>query len=316
MVRPRQFQIIIFNALPQFADTSLVEPFVSIRERKLKNLVSSTAACFLLCGCMTVNDAPSKAAPATTPAQQPPRPEIGGLQFLYGSGEAGAISAQTYRAFENHALAMAENRPRDSVILAAGATTANPTYVPCGDKPLAVVLDVDETVSLNTGLMHARATGTLAAVGSELPVRPAPGAVEAIRRLQQVGITPIYNTNRTVDMSELVADYLVSFGLDRPVQGETLFLNGMDAMGGNKDGRRATIARHWCVIAMAGDQLGDFTELLNEIEPASARRRAALSEPISRNWGNGWFLLPNTAYGRALEGELPEIFPDIHTTAE
>jgi len=278
----------------------------------LKNAAIATAASILLAGCVSINE--TNVAP--TSPQGPPPPEMGGLQFLYGSAEAAGISRQTYRALELHALARAADRPEYSVILTEGARVEAPSYVPCEDKPLAIVLDVDETVSLNTGLMHGRATGAMGGPGSQLAVRPVPGVVETIRTLQQAGITPVYNTNRTVDMGDLIADYLVSFGLDRPVQGETLFLNGMDDMGGNKDGRRWTIAESWCVVAMAGDQLGDFSEQLSEVEPVSARRQAALSEPISGNWGNGWYLLPNTAYGRALEGDIAEVFPEIESGGE
>jgi len=119
----------------------------------------------------------------------------------------------------------------------------------------------------------------------------------------------IYNTNRTTNMTDGVIANLLSVGLDAPVHGETLFLNGDDALRGNKDGRRATIAAKWCVVAMAGDQLGDFSEMFNHIDPVAERRRVTVSGSIGANWGRGWFTLPNTAYGTALEGALDEIFP-------
>ncbi|MEL1251576.1 HAD family acid phosphatase [Aurantiacibacter gilvus] len=244
-------------------------------------------------------------------AQEPESRQLVGLQFLYGSGEAAAVSLGTYRSLETHALAMAADRPEFSVIVTPEATLDAPSYVPCGDKPLAVVFDVDETVTLNTGLGYNQFTGGNSSLAAEHPVRAAPGAVEAIRRLEQAGITAIYNTNRTVDMAELVAGFLVSIGLDRPVMGENYFLNGMDELGGNKDGRRWTIAEDWCVVAMAGDQLGDFAQILNTVEPVPARRAAAMTGPYAGNWGNGWFLLPNTAYGRALEGDVGDIFPEM-----
>ena len=137
-----------------------------------------------------------------------------------------------------------------------------------------------------------------------------PGAVEAIRALKAAGVTAIYNTNRTTNMADGVIATLVSIGLDAPVRGETLFLNGDDALRGNKDGRRALIAGKWCVIAMAGDQLGDFSELFNAKNLSVAeRRQAALAGPTAVNWGRGWFALPNTAYGTALEGTLEDVFP-------
>ncbi len=91
--------------------------------------------------------------------------------------------------------------------------------------------------------------------------------------------------------------------------GETLFLAGDDAMGGNKDGRRATIAARWCVVAMAGDQLGDFSDLFDAVRPATSRRAAVAVSPLAANWGAGWFMLPNPVYGKALKGTLDEVFP-------
>ena len=256
--------------------------------------------------------AQSAPRPAPAPSAQataaPAPASLTGLQFLYGSGEAAAISRQTYAALEGYALARAAQRPADSVILAEGATLQAPAYVPCGNKPLAAVFDIDETVTLNTGLMKSRAAGP--GTPRDSSVLAVPGAVEAIRGLKAAGVTAIYNTNRTTNMADGVIATLVSIGLDAPVHGETLFLNGDDALRGNKDGRRALIAGKWCVIAMAGDQLGDFSELFNAKNLSVAeRRQAALAGPTAVNWGRGWFALPNTAYGTALEGTLEDIFP-------
>src|SRR5690606_27179454 len=153
-----------------------------------------------------------------------------------------------YRALEAYARATAADRPRDSVVLADGATLASPAFVPCGNKPLAAVFDIDETVILNTGLIHARATGAAPTAPEGLAVQPVPGAVKTIAALRRAGITPIYNTNRTLDMAEGVIATLRSVGLETPVVGETLFLSGPDGMGANKDGRRWEIAAKYCVI--------------------------------------------------------------------
>jgi predicted secreted acid phosphatase len=77
-----------------------------------------------------------------------------------------------------------------------------------------------------------------------------------------------------------------------------LFLLGDDEEGSSKDGRRASIAARYCVIAMAGDQLGDFSNAFNtKGVPPAERRRAATSGPVSGLWGHGWFLIPNPSYG-------------------
>jgi hypothetical protein len=256
---------------------------------------------------LAVLSAAALASPAVAQQGPPPPPPLAGLQFLYGSGESAGMSRQIYRGLEYFALARAAQRPHDSVILTAGSSLAAPAYEPCGDKPLAVVFDIDETVILNSGLMYARAAGEPV---RDSAIRPVPGAVEAILALSGAGITPVYNTNRTIDMTDLVTGYLTFVGLEAPVPEVTLFLNGSDEMGGNKDGRRSRIAAKWCVIAMVGDQLGDFSEHFNHMSSVGARRQATLAPPVEGNWGNGWFLLPNTAYGTALAGDLTAVFAE------
>ena len=81
-------------------------------------------------------------------------------------------------------------------------------------------------------------------------------------------------------------------------------------MGGRKDGRRARIAETHCVIAMAGDNLGDFADVFNEDESAIQKRRAMVARgDYARLWGNGWFLVPNPVYGAWQEGTIDQVFP-------
>src|SRR5438477_10660074 len=89
-------------------------------------------------------------------AQPPSVPP--GMQWLYGSGEAGATSIQAYHALRDYVLGAARHRPRLSVVLAEGASLAAPRFVPCGRRPLAVVLDADETALLNLGFEYDDAT--------------------------------------------------------------------------------------------------------------------------------------------------------------
>src|SRR5258708_37801117 len=77
---------------------------------------------------------------AGSAAAQPPSVPPG-MQWLYGSGEGGATGIQAYHAFRDYVLAAARHRPRNSVVLADGAALAAPRFVPCGRRPLAVVLE-------------------------------------------------------------------------------------------------------------------------------------------------------------------------------
>ena len=56
---------------------------------------------------------------------------------------------------------------------------------------------------------------------------------------------------------------------------------------------------------MAGDQLGDFSDLFNDralsCPTAAAPRLAAAFAAL---WGNGWFMLPNPVYGPGCKGDF------------
>ncbi|HCW62692.1 MAG TPA: acid phosphatase, partial [Sphingobium sp.] len=105
-----------------------------------------------LAACASVTSAPPApvaAAPANPPA---------GMQYLYGSGEGAALSVQAWHGLLGYVAAKVKARPSESVVLAQGASLDAPKFVPCGDKPLAAVFDVDETVMLNTGYEYHDAT--------------------------------------------------------------------------------------------------------------------------------------------------------------
>ena len=251
---------------------------------------------------------------ASPPGAVPP-----GMQYLYGSGEAAAINLQAWHALVAHVAAQVRSRPGDSVVLAAGATLAQPRFVPCGDKPPAAVFDVDETVLLNLGFESDDAAHPGRAYDQRRwqawertgagHAAPVPGAGPALEALRGLGVTVVFNTNRSAANVAATEAILAENGLGRAKHGDTLFLAGDDAGGSRKDGRRATIAARWCVVAMAGDQLGDFSDLFNAGAAPLARRAAIAAAPLSRLWGAGWFVLPNPVYGTALRGGVDDVFP-------
>lgn len=250
------------------------------------------------------------------PSSEPPPAPFATLQWLYGSGEGAATSIQAYRIFQEFVVATSRARPRDSVILAEGGTLSNPSFIPCGDRPLAVILDVDETALQNLGYQYERdvkGAGYDEAswerwerTGKDY-VLSMPGAVDALQAIRAAGITVVFNTNRLSRNASSTEAALNKAGLGPVQHRNTLWLNG-DAPGGSrKDSRRAMISQTYCVIAMAGDQLGDFSDLFRQ--PVNERRHTAASMPISRLWGNGWFVLSNPVYGSAMAGTREEIFP-------
>lgn len=277
-------------------------------------------------GCATVKYYKGKAAekqgaqhtPSNMAAPVPANTPSAGMQYLYGSGEAGAMSIQAFWSLLDYVALRKTVRPAESAVLAEGSTLAAPRFLPCGDKPYAAVFDVDETLVLNLGFEYFdaqsgkgfddRSWEAWEKTGAD-KVAPVPGAVHAVDTLRNLGVTVIFNTNRSAASAAATAAAIRFAGLGEAVHGETLFLKGDDAMGSRKDGRRWTISEKYCVIALAGDQLGDFTDLFNQVDAVPARRAAAIGGEMAKMWGNGWFVLPNPVYGSGLKGGVDDLFP-------
>jgi predicted secreted acid phosphatase len=125
-----------------------------------------------------------------------------------------------------------------------------------------------------------------------------------------VGVTFVYNSNRSAANAAQTAAALERAGLGPAVPGDTLWLQGDAGGGSGKDARREAIARKYCVIALVGDQLGDFSDAFNAAGSTPAQRRAlAGAKALKTVWGHGWFILPNPVYGSALKGARDDVFP-------
>lgn len=274
--------------------------------------------------------APQATAPApvaaATPAPAPAAAPAGiapGMQFLYGSGEGAALSVQAYRGLIDMMIARSSDRAVGlkvwSAVLTPDATLAAPKFEECGSKPLAVVLDVDETSLLNLGFEADEAQRS----GSYDPARwdrwektgmhavaATPGIIEAAKIAKSSGVTMVYNSNRLANNAAETAAALDGAGLGPVTHLRNLWLQGDEGTGSGKDARRHAIAAKYCVIAMVGDQLGDFSDLFNMPGMTPSMRRAAIDgEALRTIWGHGWFILPNPVYGTALKGGLDDAFP-------
>ncbi|MGK6356010.1 HAD family acid phosphatase [Sphingomonas sp. DT-207] len=263
---------------------------------------------------------PSGVAPAPAVAaggKVPPE-----MQYLYGSGEAAALSLQSYQALWNFLKVEIGYRRHKaeirSVLLSPGSTLENPKFDLCGKRPLAVVLDVDETALLNLGFEADTAArgdapydpgrwGRFEQTGVDKVVA-VPGAAEALAAARGEGITVVFNSNRSLASAVQARAAIEGAGLGPAVLGDTLWLKAEGETG--KDARRWKIAERYCVVAMAGDQLGDFSDLFNAPQlSVRARRNSAGETMIAQLWGAGWFMLPNPVYGTGLKGGLDDVFP-------
>ncbi|ALC12997.1 HAD family acid phosphatase [Sphingopyxis sp. 113P3] len=274
----------------------------------------------LLAGCASTGGNSLASAPV---APGEPATPATALQYLYGSAEAEiAVRAVNIR-IADYVRERVKQRPQDSVILAPGARIEAPRFEPCGDKPFAAVFDADETLIWNLGATRYMAERGIAfdpkiwdsweKTGAGA-AKAMPGTAEMVNALRAVGVTVVANTNRLAANAEGAEATLRAAGLGEFKHGETLFLAGDDAGGSSKDGRRAAIASKFCVIAMAGDQLGDFSQQFNEKTLAPGARIALATGPAaSALWNQGWFLFPNPVYGPWDRLGWDDLFPsDTH----
>jgi acid phosphatase len=168
-------------------------------------------------------------------------------------------------------------------------------------QPLAVIFDVDETLIDNSAyqarLIAAGASfepSTWLAWVLEARARAIPGAVEFTRWLDGRGVRVWYVTNRKTDEYEATLVNLRALGFPVDADGGNLLVRNDDAgFGKDKVTRRKLVDRDHRVIAMFGDNLGDF---LGGVFADNATRQERVGA-YQAWWGERWYVLPNPMYG-------------------
>jgi 5'-nucleotidase (lipoprotein e(P4) family) len=172
--------------------------------------------------------------------------------------------------------------------------------------PTAVVLDLDETVLDNSvyqaRLVRDRAkydTGTWGEWVMEARAEAVPGAREFIAAARRLGIAVFYVSNRDCATPAGTAEdpcpaktatlrNLVTLGIEPTPDPKRMLLRGERPEWATKSQRRAFIASQYRIIAMVGDDLGDF------VDP---RTFAGDRARLEWRFGVNWFVLPNPVYG-------------------
>lgn len=216
--------------------------------------------------------------------------------------EAAAASIQGYQSLWSYAAtrlaARKEGPGAPSVILTADATLEAPGFEPCGERPPAVIIDLDESPETmadpDARWLRWRGDGSDSLIA-------APGAAETLAALRREGVTVIFSSYRAPDSAPAVTAVLDRLGLGPAEPGRTLFLRGGDnGESASDDATRRAIARNHCVIALVGDELGEFSDLFDT--PAT-HGNAATETLVASLWGAGWFMLPSPI--RAIAGTTP-----------
>lgn len=283
---------------------------------------SALSFALLLAGCATApaGTPASLAAPAADTSEQT-------VAWTFGTAESAMLSRQAFRALLAHVEAGRPVAGGSSAIVAQvadGRALMRPCTAETAARP-AVVFDLDETLLWNVGhqqwqARHRQPFDPAIWAQWERDGGPgllaAPGAVETVERLRALGITPVFNSNRAAANAAGTVRDLARLGFGAAVHGETLFLEGDTPGGSRKNARRELIAARYCVLAQAGDQMGDFTDAIDFDSEGGRRppaeRREIASETFGALWNRGWFLLPNPMYGRwntpplSLDDAVPE----------
>ncbi len=175
--------------------------------------------------------------------------------------------------------------------------------------PLAVVMDLDETVLDNgtyqsylylTGKNHSTELFSQFVTENRASIRLVPGAKDFIDRVEALGGTVVYITNRPDELRDVTIATLAQWGIN------TKGLNDRDSVRlllekngeSSKVGRRDLVRAKYRVMALFGDQLSDFSDEFAPLKDNSVAARVAAVYEYRPMWGKRWFVLPNPVYGQ------------------
>ncbi len=164
------------------------------------------------------------------------------------------------------------------------------------DKPLAIVVDVDETV-LDNSPFEAKSI----LENSDYPnywkewmelasAKALPGAVDFLNEASSKGVETFYITNRKVIYQKETMNNLLEMGF--PHVDEAHIMLRTDES--NKEARRQKVMETHEIVILMGDNLNDFTDLF---EANSTLQRHQNVEKLKKEFGKKFIVLPNATYG-------------------
>ena len=169
--------------------------------------------------------------------------------------------------------------------------------------PLAVVMDLDETILDNSGFQSDQLRQGLAydfkrweqwEKNGTNRVELIPGAKMFLEELKRLQIQAIYITNRNEDQKTQTMAALKRHGIEVP---DELLLCANATTGSNKNSRRDQVRAKYHVILWVGDNLRDFDDVFRFDKEAGIEGRKKLVDDHHDRFGADWIMLPNPAYG-------------------
>lgn len=168
-------------------------------------------------------------------------------------------------------------------------------------KPVAVILDVDETVLDNSGYQAWMVKNgesfnpkTWGAYVNTETSRAVPGALDFITYAKSRGVQVFYVSNRTADLETATRNNLKALGFPIDSREDTVLLKKeRDDWGSKKGTRRAVVAENYRIALLIGDNLGDFVDAY---KGSVGDRDQVFADNLDK-WGRQWIVVANPTYG-------------------
>ncbi|MFM2486683.1 5'-nucleotidase, lipoprotein e(P4) family [Celerinatantimonas yamalensis] len=164
-------------------------------------------------------------------------------------------------------------------------------------KPLAVVVDIDETVMNNlpyqawlVGKNQGYSGKTWQQWVNDEQSTAIPGALTFLNYARENGIRIFYITNRSDKVRQATLNNLKQLGFPDANNDHLL----MKTTTSNKGPRRDKVRDNYDVAVYMGDNLGDFTQ---KFDGKSTVQRSQLANQYKAKWGDEYVVLPNPIYG-------------------
>lgn len=216
---------------------------------------------------------------------------INGILWVQTALEHHVLSVQVYEIARDR-LDEALEDPSWTAVLEQGEDF--------GKRPLAIILDADETILDNSPFQVRLLTKGIEYNEdlwnqwvNEAKAEAIPGAGEFILYARDKDVHVFYVTNRDVKVKESTVKNIKAV-IDPAVQPDhVLCKNERPKWGSDKSSRRAFIAKKYRIILLLGDDYNDFA-YLGKVSP---QERLEKAKAHRRYWGKRWILLPNGLYG-------------------
>jgi 5'-nucleotidase (lipoprotein e(P4) family) len=241
---------------------------------------------------------------AGTPSEPDPGRD-GGLLWVKHSAEYRAMTEQVYAKATSDLPGFVEDT----------AWSVIPGQDDAAQLPVAVILDVDETVVSNIDFQltfeRPFENWKLDEWTRNTVATPIHGVKEFVESARAAGVTVFFVTNRPCELREGISDPcpqkqttiedIAEVGIE--TDADHVFLSDERGWNREKSTRRKHIAQTHRVVMLIGDDLGDFLPCVRKkpyapcTTSASAADRMKMVEDNRHLWGNGWYILPNPMHG-------------------